>query len=461
VDSNQELAGLANAVAGPVLLCGDDGYAAECAVHNLHHPQEPAVAVGATSASDVQAAIHFARRNGMPVAVRSSGHQMVQPGSGAVLITTNRMDDITIDSTTRTARVGAGARWQPVIDVAAEPDLAPLSGSAPAVGVVGYTLGGGLSPLLGRRLGYAADHVVAIEIVTADGELRRVTAQSETDLFWALRGGKGNFGVVTALEFTLFPVTRYYGGGLYFSGHHLADVLHAWHGWVTEVPEEMTSSVAIQRLPADPALPEPLRGSFVVNVRIGFLGPAGEAEQLIAPLRAIGPTVLDTIAETPYAAMASLHADPVAPMPYYDRTTSLRELTPATVDTLVDLLGASSGCRLASVEIRALGGGFDRPPAAPDAIATRGVPYVVFGFGVGDIEQADLLRGQLAALVDGLAPWAAERLVINFLSPDEGTSPAQMRSIYGEEIYERLTTVKAAYDPTNMFRLNHNVAPTP
>ncbi|MEU5088340.1 BBE domain-containing protein [Streptomyces sp. NPDC021356] len=321
------------------------------------------------------------------------------------------------------------------------------------------TGGGGQSPLLGRTLGYAADHVRGLDVVTADGELRHVTADSEPDLFWALRGGKGNFGVVTAIEFDVFPVTRFYGGALYFRAADLAEVLEAWRAWVPTVPEEMTSSVGIQRLPDLPVLPEPLRGAVVVHLRIGYLGSADDGEKLIAPLRASAPPLLDLIGEKPYTALGEIHLDPVDPMPYYDRSVCLGEFTGKTVDALVRLTGPESGCTLANVEVRALGGAFDREPALPNAVSTRGVPFVVFGFAVGGADQADVLRGGLAEVVDGLAPWALERNMVNFLSPDEATDPDGVRAVYGPERYGRLAAVKRRHDPSSVFRFNHNVAP--
>jgi FAD/FMN-containing dehydrogenase len=215
----EDAAALATAVAGSVLLPGDAGYDDERAVFNLNHELMPAVIVVAQSAIDVQAAVAFAAGQDRPVLVKTTGHQIVGTAQGAVLITTHRMNDVDIDAVGRTARVGAGAVWAEVVQKAAEAGLAPLNGSNPTVGVAGYTLGGGLSPTLGRSHGYAADHVRSLDVVTADGELRHVDAESDPELFWALRGGKGNFGAVTALEFALFPVSRLYGGGIYFPGH--------------------------------------------------------------------------------------------------------------------------------------------------------------------------------------------------------------------------------------------------
>jgi FAD/FMN-containing dehydrogenase len=204
-------------VTGPVFLPGDDGFTAECTTYNLNAPLEPALAVGVTSVADVQAAVRFAARREMPVAIKSTGHQVDRSAHGAVLISTRRMDAVAIDADHRTARIGPGARWGQVIEAAAESGLAPMNGSALDVGAVGYSLGGGLSPAWGRSKGYAADHIRCLEVVTADGQLRRVDADTEPELFWALRGGKGNFGVVTAMACDLFAQSRLYGGGRWFA----------------------------------------------------------------------------------------------------------------------------------------------------------------------------------------------------------------------------------------------------
>ena len=316
--------------------------------------------VGAANAGDVQAAVRFAARHNRPVAVRATGHQVIRSAREAVLISTSRLNGVHIDAANRIARVEAGVRWHEVVEKAAESGLAPLNGSAPDVGVIGNVLGGGQGPVLSRSHGYASDHVRMIEIVTADGELRKVTANSEPDLFWALRGGKGNFGVVTALEMGLFPVTEFYGGGLYFAGEQMAEVLHVWRTWAAELPEEATTSVAVQRLPALPELPEPLRGAFVLHVRFAHLGPVAEGEALIAPIRAVTTPLLDAVTIMPYTSVGMIHMDPPGPMPYYDRTTALRELSAETMDAFIELTGPGSDCPLASVEIRALGGALDR-----------------------------------------------------------------------------------------------------
>nr|WP_275884407.1 FAD-binding oxidoreductase [Streptomyces sp. FXJ1.172]WEP00951.1 FAD-binding oxidoreductase [Streptomyces sp. FXJ1.172] len=450
---------LRRSVRGPVLEPGAEGYDAECATFNLACGLRPVLVVGAAGAADVREAVRFAAAHGLPVAVKSAAHQVVSSAEGGLLITTQRMKGLSVDVHNRIVRVEAGVRWRDVLPRAAEFGLAPLVGSAPDVGVVGYTLGGGQSPLLGRTLGYAADHVRWLDVVTADGELRRVTPLSEPDLFWALLGCKGNFGVVTEIEFEVFPVTRFYGGGIYFPGEHLAQVLEAWRAWLPTVGEEMTSSISIQRLPDLPVLPEPLRGAFVVHLRIGYLGSAADGAELVAPLRAAAPVLIDLVGEKPFTAIGEIHMDPVDPMPYFDRSLCLGEFSEKTAQAVVELAGADSGCTLANVEIRALGGAFDREPEFPNSVASRGLPYVVFALAPGAPEDAEQLRAELERVVDGLTPWAADRNVVNFLSPDEATDAEGMRAVFGAERYDRLTAVKKRYDPANVFRFNHNVTP--
>ncbi|MEU5566780.1 FAD-binding oxidoreductase [Micromonospora musae] len=455
--SPQGVAPLVAAVAGSVLLPGDAGYDDERAVFNLNHELVPALIVVPKSVADVQAAVRFAASRHRPVLVHTTGHQVVGPARGAVVIATRRMNDVLVDAVGRTARVGGGAMWSDVVGEAAKAGLAPLNGSNPTVGVVGYTLGGGASPTLGRSLGYAADHVRSVDVVTADGELRQVDAESEPELFWALRGGKGNFGVVTALEFDLFPVRRLYGGGIYFPGERMADVLRAWATWHPGTPETMVSSLAVLRLPPLPALPDPLRGAYVVHVRIAYNGPVEKGERMIAPLRAVAPAVLDTVRDMPYTEVASIHNEPIEPFPYFERGIMLREFPPSAQEKLIELVGPDSGSTLMVAELRALGGAWDREPPVPNAVATRGLPYSLLAVAGGPASAEQRLKDSIAEVLDGLEPWRGERRLVNNLAPEEAGDAA---AIYGPGRYERLTSVKKSYDPTNLFRLNHNVAPT-
>ena len=240
----------------------------------------------------------------------------------------------------------------------------------------------------------------------------------------------------------------------------MAEVLRVWRTWAPALPEEATTSFAVQRLPDLPDLPQPLRGAFVLHVRFAYLGSAEDGERLLAPIRAVTPPLVDGIRMLPYTETGLIHLDPPVPILYFDRTTTLRELTPAALDTFIELTGPDSGCPPISVEVRALGGALDREPAVPNAVPTRGIPYSLFGFGLGGRDQADLMRGYLDRIVRALAPWVVdERRAVNFLSIDEATTPAEMRLVYGAERYDRLARIKGRFDPANMFRMNHTIAP--
>ena len=252
----------------------------------------------------------------------------------------------------------------------------------------------------------------------------------------------------------MFPVPRLYGGGIYFPVS----------GWPTccepgptgtSTPETMISSFAVLRLPALPELPEPLRGRSRC-LRIAYTGTSEDGERMIAPLRAVAPAVLDTVADMPYSAAASIHSEPTEPVPYYERSITLREFPAQAQDKLVELVGPDSQASLWIAELRALGGAWDREPAVPNAVATRGLPYVLLGVAVGPLSEEQQLKGSVAELLDGMEPWRGDRRMVNNLAPDEAADAA---AIYGPERYERLASIKKTYDPANMFRLNHNVIP--
>ena len=457
--SHAETAGLTKRIAGLVLMPDDPDFQAECATFNLMTPLHPAVAVGAICVADVRAAVRFAAERELPIAVLATGHQMVGSAKGAVLINMSRMNAVHIDPTRSLARVEGGARWQRVLDKADRFGLAPVSGTSPTVGVVGYHLGGGMSPILGRTHGYAADHVRAIEIVTADGELRHVSATSEPDLFWALRGGKSNFGAVTALEFTLFPIRRFYGGGLFFAGEYAGHLLRRWREWVVNLPIEMNSTIAFLRLPPLPEVPELLRGKFVMHMRFSSLRSQEEADGVLAPMRAIAPVLRDTITEMPYREATSIFTEPRTPVPWIERSAMLRCFPDEAVDVLLALLGPDARTDLGFVELRPLGGALERPPIVPDAVPGRNARWSLFGVGSGHPDLAPRFHKQLSTFIEAMSPWVQDETVPNLLSAQQGTTPDSLRTIYGAERYARLATIKRRYDPLNLFRVNHNIAP--
>ncbi|WP_256105964.1 FAD-binding oxidoreductase [Streptomyces sp. ODS05-4] len=442
------VADLVQRVNGPVLGPDDPAVAGELFGFNVAARHTPALVVGATSAQDVAHAVRYAASHDLAVSILATGHTGT-PRSG-VVITTRRMTEVSVDPVAGTARVAAGAVWQQVLDAATPHGLAPLNGSSPQVGVVGYTLGGGLGPLL-RSYGAATDHVLSIEVVTADGEIRTVGPDSDPDLFSALLGGgKGSFGVVTALEFRLMPVARLYGGGIFYAGEHAAQVLHAYREWSANLSEATTTSVALLRLPPLPEIPEPLRGRCSVHLRFAHLGPEHEGRDVIAPMRAAAPALMDSVAEMPYSAIAAVHTDPTEPMPSWTQGAFLDELTAETVDTLLSVAGPQAELPLPLVELRQLGGAFSREPAHRDAVSGRNAAFILDVIGLLPDELRQVVPGLSDKILAALAPWTGRQNPVNFF--DDVASPEQTARFWDEKTYERLKDVKRRYDPQNVFR---------
>nr|WP_238162832.1 FAD-binding protein [Kribbella capetownensis] len=282
-------------------------------------PHRPDVIFPVTSAAEVEEAVRYAAEHNLRLAVQASGHGLAKGLDGGVLIATGALNGVRVDPGRKTAWIEAGATWRDVIDATAPYGLAPLSGSFPGVGAISYTLGGGLG-LMARRYGYAADHVRRIEIVTPDGVRR--DAEDDPELFWAVRGGGGNFGVVTGIEVDLFDVATLYGGSLYFDFVQNLTVLHVWADWTRSVPDQVTSAMALVPLPDIPQVPAPLRGRYVAQVQLAILGAGGE--DLIKPLRAIGEPVLDTVGELPYTESGKIFAEPERPDSYRSQRPAQR-----------------------------------------------------------------------------------------------------------------------------------------
>lgn len=442
---------LLEAVSGPTYRPGDDRYDDERTGLNLAVDHRPALVVVATGAEDVMASVGLAAAQDRALAVLATGHGPSVPANDAVLINTRLMGGIRVDPTAMTAWVGPGVRWRQVLNETARYGLAPLNGSSPNVGAIGYTLGGGAG-LLGRRYGYAADHVRRLEVVTADGRLHHVSADTDGDLFWALRGGGGNFGVVVAMEIDLFPVARLFGGGLYFPGEATADVLHGYAEWTRDAPEEMASSILLIRYPDDEASPEPLRGRFVTHLRIAYSGRTEDGEPWVRPLRELGPRLLDTVGEMSYLDVGSIHHEPIdRPYVAYDSNILLRGLNPAAVDTLVSLAGPDAEAPFI-VELRHLSGAYSRPPAVPNAVGGRDAAFSLFSGTDAHPES----RARRSLLHRRMQPWSTGGAVLNFLGVED-TAP--VATAFTTDDFTRLADLKTTYDPQNLFRVNHNIPP--
>jgi FAD/FMN-containing dehydrogenase len=422
-------------------FAGDEGYDSEIAGFQTAVRHRPAVVVAASSADDVVEAVRLARARGARVAVQATGHGARSPADG-VLITTRRMSGVRIDPVARTAWVEAGVRWSAVIEKAAEHGLAPLAGSSPGVGAVGYTVGGGVG-LLGRTFGYAADHVLALDVVTADGRLRHVTASSEPDLFWALRGGGELLGVVTGMEVELVSVPVVYGGGLHFDASHAADVLTEFRALTLAAPETLTASVGMVGLPPVDAVPEPLRGKHVLHVRLASTVPLDAAP--LAPLRAIGPLV-DRVGEVPAAEVGSIYGDPDFPHAYVGDNVLLSELPPALLDSVRTLAGPSAPVPCV-VDIRQLGGAMARAPEVPNAVPYREAAYILRVLSpAGDVDAARAVHHAVFAAASSVAVGRAS--TFGYGPVDDDPSLPALRD---PATAARLAQVREEVDPDGVF----------
>jgi hypothetical protein len=430
-----------------MLRPGDPGFDDELAGFQTAYRHRPALIVVARSAEDVAAAVRHAAAHELPVAVQATGHGMLAAVEGGMLITVGRMNGVEVDPEARTARVEAGTTWEAVVDAAGKHGLAPLSGSAPGVGVVGYTLGGGLG-LLSRRYGYAADHVRALDVVTADAARRHVTAETDAELFWALRGAGAGLAVVTGMEIDLVPVARIYGGGLFFDTDRVPDLLRAYLDWtagVPGVPDALTSSVGLIPFPDVDGVPAPLRGRYVAHVRIVFDGPAAEGERLVAPLRAVGPRLIDTLDELPFTDSASIYNDPPWPHAYSGTNAMLGDLDPTAIPALLELAG-SGAPMMCVMQLNHLGGALTRPPEVPAAVEHRDARYLLRVLSPLDGTDIASVRAVHRGVQDVLAPWTLGRSP-NFLFGEGGAAD---RAVADPDVHRRLAALKAALDPAGL-----------
>jgi hypothetical protein len=423
---------------------------------NLAVDQRPAAVAVPETVEDVAEVVRYARANGLRVAGQSTGHNarpLARGLEGTVLVKTHRMGDVEIDADERVARAGGGALWMDVIGPASEHGLAPVAGSSPDVGVVGYSLGGGLS-WLSRRHGLAANSVVAIELVNAEGDVIRADAVDNADLFWALRGGGGSFGIVTAIEMRLYPVEELYAGWLIFPMERAGEVLKAWREWVEDVPDEVTSIGRLLQVPPLPDIPEPLRGRRLVVVEAALLMTEPDASALLAPLRELGAE-MDTFATIPAFELQHLHMDPPQPVPGLGDHMLLSDLTPEGIDEVVGVAGAGSTSPLLSVEFRHLGGAIGRAEPGSGATGSIDAAFAMFAVGMTmDPVMTAAVSAYLPVVKRALASLDNGREYLNFA---EHSTDA--RRLWPAEVYDRLREVKADRDPADIFRSNHPVAP--
>jgi FAD/FMN-containing dehydrogenase len=440
-------------IGGRIATADDSDWDGARQAWNLAADQRPFAVAYVEGADDVSKVVGYARENGLRIAAQGTGHGAVALGplDEVILVKTERMRGVEIED--GRARVEAGAWASDLGEAAAKSGRSFLPGTSPNVGVIGFTLGGGLS-WLGRKYGFACNRVNAIELITAEGEARIVDSATDPDLFWALRGGGGAYAVVTALHVELVPVSEVYAGALLFPPELTADAIVAYRDWTTDAPEEVGSMVRVLNLPPIPDIPEPLRGKQWFAMTAAFVGSREDGKEVIAPLREIGEPVLDSFDQMPVAALTRIAMDPEPPVPGLGHHRVLAELPDAGIAAFVDAAGPESGAPLLLAELRHLGGALSRAPENGGALEKLDGEFLMLGVGMlMDPALREPITGALDKLADSMNPWSAEGGYLNYAE-----RPCDLDAILPAEICKRLAQVKRSWDPGDLILANHSVA---
>ncbi|WP_054051352.1 FAD-binding oxidoreductase [Alloactinosynnema sp. L-07] len=438
-----------------IALPGDPAYVAATRVFNLAAPVTPAAALTARTVNEIRAGITYARSAGLSVRVHTTGHSAgaAKPMAGAVLIRTELDGAVEVDPDRRVARIPAGTQWKAVVEATSAHGLTAPHGSSGTVGIVGYLLRGGIS-FYGRQTGLAVNHVRGIELVTPDGELVWTDADNDPDLFWALRGGGGGFGVVTAIEVDLFPASTVVTGAAFWPGEHARTLLTLWDKWCRDAPNAVSTSFRVLNLPPFPGVPEVLSGGTMICVDGVVLGGAddsvalGQADDLLAPLRAVAEPVMDTWHLTTPQDILATHMDPEDPVPAQGDHFLLTELTEDTIDEFVKVFGPGTESPLVMAGLRQLGGNLAQPSPTGGALDHLTAPYLYSGAGIPlDADTSATINDRLELARAALSPWDSGRTAPTFIE-----SPTQPQGHLTPEAIARVDEVRARLDPKGLFK---------
>lgn len=454
--SRARLLALAETLDGTLFLPQDDGWHEAASPWNRAIVQRPAAVAVPAHVADVQRIMQAARDAGLGVAVQPSGHG---PHGGdlqdCILIRTNSFDELVVDAESGTARVGAGVHWGRLLAALEGTGLVALAGSNPTINIVGFLLGGGHSPL-GRTYGLAANSVLAVEMVTANGESVRVTGEGDDELLWALKGGGGQFGVVTTIEFRLHSALEggtLYGGKLTFPAAVAIPVLRAMVDVAVSAPEPVSISAVMMVLPDLPMVPEPLRGQQIVTVDIVSQLGREATERVIEPIRTAGPVVADTVAEFGIGALPQVFAEPVDPVPVLEWSALAGTVNHATIDALAGAFVEGAALGLSLLQIRPLGGAIGRAAVPPLVAGVAGIVSADALLGAAGFVFDPAMLAPVAAALDivrdAAAPHTVHGRVVTFLAPGEDLGAA-----YAPTEIARLRSIKNRVDPEGLIRSN-------
>lgn len=435
---------------GEVYLPGDEGYDGARMAWNLSADQRPAAVWIARSVEQVQAALAYAREHGLRVAPQTTGHlgQALPTLDRALLLKPLLHDGrVEVDPVARVAHVEAGAEWGDVVGAVAPHGLAVMHGSSPSVGVIGYLLGGGLS-FYARAHGLAANHVRAFEVVTPDGAFRRVDADNDAELFYALRGGGGGYAVVCAVEIELLPYAEVTGGAMFFPAAHAGGLLQAWRDWTRGAPETVTTTFRLLTLPPLPEVHEPLRMVPTVCVDGVALDP-DEGHRLEELLRGVAEPILGGFKPMPSAGVVRLHGDPEDPIPAIGDGVLLGDLDDDAIEAFLGVTG--EGSPLLSAELRQLGGALSSPPEGTGARGHLEGRFALFGVGVpGAPAPAPVLDAHLDRYLAAMGPWATGTRFLNFAERWHS-----LETLVPGEALGRLAKIRATFDPDGLLVAPH------
>ncbi|HEX5030530.1 MAG TPA: FAD-binding oxidoreductase [Candidatus Eisenbacteria bacterium] len=444
---------------GDLIAPGDPRYDEARTVFNAAIDRHPALIARCSDTDDVVRAVKFARSEGLALSVRGTGHNVAGFAvcDGGLVIDLSSMKGVAVDSSERTVRAEGGCTWGEVNDALQPHGLAATGGFVSVTGVAGLTLGGGLGWLV-RKHGLALDNLLSAQVVLADGRLVTAGPRENIDLFWAIRGGGGNFGVVTSFEFRVHPVGTVLAGIVLHPAAGAGTAIRRWRDLEVEAPDESTQGALLFHFPDDPSGPPPLRGAALVGLGGVYAGPVSEGESVLRPLREFGPPLLDTFAETPYNA-AQRMADFLWPprLHGYWKSAYLKALSDDAIDVLVDFFGRVPSTRTVIVLEHNGDSAWDRVPEGDTAFGLRAWPYnFVVTSAWSHPKDTERNVAWTRDLFAAMRPFAAPGAYVNYLGGDEGMEG--LEAAYGAKL-ARLAVLKAKYDPTNLFRMNQNIAP--
>lgn len=447
---------LRNSVLGQVLLPGETGYEKARRVWNGMIDRHPAVVVRAAGVADVIAAVRMARADKMLLAVRGGGHNVAGHATcdGGMVLDLSALRSVRVNPVACTARVEPGATWKDFDHETSAFGLASTGGMVSTTGVAGFTLGGGLGWLM-RKHGLACDNLRSVDLVTADGRLLSASARENADLFWGVRGGGGNFGIVTSFEFELHPLPDLYGGMMLYRMADAGDVLRFYRGYAARLPDAMTSFAAIITAPPEPYIPAQLQRQPTLALAVAYAGDVAEGEALVRPLREHRKPAFERLGPLPYPVLQSLFDASAPPgMQNYWKSCYLTELSDGLIATILRF-AADLPQPMAGIHIHQMGGAVKRRGTEETAFVHRDAEYCLNLVTCWwNCEQNAANIAWTRACFDAVKPFSSG-VYVNFLG-EEGEE--RVRAAYGR-VYERLAALKAKYDPTNFFRLNQNVPP--